>query len=88
MIWTGAASLPNLDPIFPKLWRRLEKYTQNRDFRDESDTLNAFIDFLEANRDRLIIIPESRPTDLDNIIEVDGATVRLPILPEDIIFLS
>ena len=88
VIWTGAASLPNLDPIFPKLWRRLEKYTQNRDFRDESDTLDAFIDFLEANRDRLIIISESRPTDLDNIIEVDAATVRLPILPEDILFLS
>ena len=88
VIWAGAASLPNLDPIFPKLWRRLEKYTQNRDFRDESDTLDAFTDFLQANRDRLVIISESRSTDLDNIIEVEGTTVRLPILPEDIFFMS
>ena len=46
--WGGADPLPNVDPIFPKLWRRLKKYTQNRDFRDESDSLVAFIDFLEV----------------------------------------
>ena len=86
--WAGAASLPNLDPIFPKLWRRLEKYTQNRDFRDESDTLDAFIDFLQANRDRLVIISEARPTDLDNLVKVEGTTVRLPIAPEDLFFMS
>lgn len=86
--WTGASSLPNLDPIFPKLWRRLEKYTQNRDFRDESDTLDAFIDFLLANRDRLFILTESRFTDLDNIVVVIGDDVSLPFLPDDLIFLS
>lgn len=86
--WAGVASLPNLDPIFPKLWRRLEKYTQNRSFRDESGTLDAFIEFLEANRDRLVIISESRPTDLDNIVEVHGAEVSLPFDPEDIFFMS
>lgn len=86
--WGGASSLPELAPIFPKLWRRLEKYTQNRDFRDESDTLDAFIDFLQANRDRLFIVSESRFTDFDNIVDVDGTTVRLPFLPEDLIFVS
>ena len=86
--WGGAASLPNLDPIFPKLWRRLEKYTQDRDFRDESGTLDAFIDFLEANKDRLFIISESRFTDLDNIIDVNDNTVKLPFLPEDLVFVS
>lgn len=86
--WGGASSLPDLDPILPKLWRRLEKYTQNRDFRDESDTLDAFIDFLQATADRLFIISESRFTDLDDIVVVDGTTVRLPFLPEDLIFVS
>ena len=86
--WGGADSLPNLDPIFPKLWRRLEKYTQNRDFRDESDTLDAFIDFLQASRDRLFILSEARFTDLDNIVEVHGTTVRLPFLPQDLVFVS
>lgn len=88
VIWEGKASLPELAPIFPKLWRRLEKYTQNRDFRDESDTLDAFTDYLEAKRDRLSIISESRFTDLDNIVKVEGDKVSLPYLPEDLIFLS
>jgi endonuclease YncB( thermonuclease family) len=86
--WAGVSSLPNLDPIFPKLWRRLEKYTQNRDFRDESDTLDAFIDFLQATRDRLFILSESRFTDLDNIVVVNGDNVSLPFLPEDLVFVS
>ncbi len=86
--WSGAASLPDLAPIFPKLWRRLEGYTQNRDFRNESGTLDAFIDFLETKRDRLIVISESRPTDLDNIVEVNGTVTSLSKLPEDLIFIS
>jgi len=88
VIWEGAASLENLDPIFPKMWRRLEKYTQNRSFRDESDTLDAFIEFLQANRDRLVIISESRATDFDNIVQIDGNKVSLPQAPEDIFFMS
>lgn len=86
--WGGASSLPGLPPIFPKLWRRLEKYTQNRDFRDESDTLDAFIDFLQASTDRVFIVSESRFTDFDNIVVVDGAIVRLPFLAEDLVFVS
>lgn len=65
--WQGTRSLPDIDPIFPRLWRRLERYTQDRDFRDESDTLAGFIDFLIANPDRLFMISQSRCTDLDNV---------------------
>ena len=75
--WTGASSLPVIDSIYPRLWRRLEGYTQDRDFRDESDTLDAFIDFLMVNKDRLFIISESRFTDLDNIVEINGTQIRL-----------
>ncbi len=86
--WGGADSLPNLDPIFPKLWRRLEKYTQNRDFRDESNTLDAFIDFLETSQDRLIIVSKGCFTDLDNIVDIDGDSVRLRYRPHDLVFVS
>lgn len=86
--WGGSSSLPNLAPIFPKLWRRLEKYTQNRDFRDESSTLEAFTEFLETSRDRLVVISESRATDFDNVVVVEENRVRLPVLPEDMFFLS
>lgn len=86
--WQGGSSLPTIDPIFPRLWRRLERYTQDRDFRNESDTLDVFIDFLMANKDRLFIISESRFTDLDNIVEIDGSQIRLMATPEDLIFTS
>ena len=66
----------------------MKKYTQHQDFSDESDTLDAFIEFLQADSDRLFIISESRFTDLDNIVVVDGNTVGFPLLPEDLIFVS
>lgn len=86
--WAGAPSLPEINPIFPKLWRRLEKYTQDRDFRDESDTLESFIGYLEAKRDRLVIISQSRATDLDNLVNVEGTKISFPIAPEDVFFMS
>ncbi len=36
--WAGAASLKTMPPIFPKLWRRLQKYTQDPIYRADSDT--------------------------------------------------
>ena len=87
--WGGPSSLPNLDPIFPKLWRRLEDYTQNRGFEDEVDTLDAFIDFLGLKKqDRLLILSESRFTDLDNIINVNENTVSMSYAPENLVFWS
>ena len=85
--WNGPSSLPNLDPIFPKLWRRLEDYTQNKGFEDEVDTLDAFMDFLRLKKqDRLLILSESKFTDLDNIVNVDENTVSMSYAPEDLIF--
>ncbi|MEM9275353.1 MAG: thermonuclease family protein [Cyanobacteria bacterium P01_F01_bin.143] len=88
VIWAGKDSLPDLDPIFPKLWRRLEGYTQNRSFRDESNTLDAFIDYLETRSERIVVTSEPKTTDFDNIVEVDGAIVKLLVLPEDIVIMS
>ena len=85
--WQGANSLPNLDPIFPKLWRRLVKYTQNEDFYQETNSLDAFIDFLRLEQDRLLILSRSQCTDLDNIIDVNGETIMMRFLPEDLVFL-
>lgn len=81
--WAGADSLSELNPIFPKLWRRLEKYTWGD---RESDTLDSFIHFLRSDPDRLLIVSESRFTDLDNIVEVTENTVRMLFPPEDLIF--
>ena len=86
--WRGARSLEKLPPIFPKLWRRLENYTQVRDFKDRSTTLENFQEYMKMRRDRIFIVSESRFTDLDRIVEIDKDRVSLPYLPEDLIFQS
>lgn len=53
--WNGPSSLPNLDPIFPKLWRRLKKYAEDDDFHEEVDRLDSFLNFLRLKQDRLFI---------------------------------
>lgn len=86
--WKGAGSLAKFPPIFPKLWRRLENYTQNRDFKDRCGTLGNLQEYLEINCDRIFIVSESRFTNLDRIVQINNDKVSLPYLPEDLIFQS
>jgi hypothetical protein len=87
--WAGASSLKTIPPIFPKLWRRLEGYTQDRDFRDDSATLDRFIDYLKIKRsDRLLILPLGRFTGFDNILEVSSNNIKLLYQPEELVFMS
>ena len=85
VIWNGRDSLAELQPIFPKIWRRLKKYARQG---SEADTLDTFISFLRRDPDRLSITSESRFTDLDNIVKVKGNTIWLPYSPDDLIFMS
>ena len=50
--WEGPDSISNLQPIFPKLWRRLADYRRDRYFRDEAETLDAFIDYLGLQEEK------------------------------------
>jgi endonuclease YncB( thermonuclease family) len=86
--WGGASSLGGLPPIFPKLWRRLEDYTFDRDFRDVSDTLDAFPEYLEQRGDRVLVLPETHFTGFDNVVEIDGNTLKLKFKPEELVFKS
>ena len=86
--WRGIDSLSDLDPIMPKLWRRLKKYAKKRAADGEPDTLGGFMKYLRANPDRLVIIEGARATDFDNIVEVDGRVVKFPLDPEDVFFIS
>jgi endonuclease YncB( thermonuclease family) len=88
VIWAGADSLSTLPPLFPKLWRRLEHYTFDRDFRDESDTLDAFPEYLEGRGDRVLVLPQSHFTGLDDIVEITGNTLKLEFKPEELVFES
>ena len=84
--------LRELDPIFPKLWRRLSDYKEAEGVSKKSGkkfTLNkTFKDYLKIKEDKVLIISESRFTRLHEIVKVDGNTVSLSYCPEDLIFIS
>jgi hypothetical protein len=74
--------LATIPPIFPKLWRRLEEYTRNH------QSLAGFKPWL-ASRDseRLSTISDGRTSiAFDNVVEVQGATVKMLYSPEDMVF--
>lgn len=88
VVWSGASSLNDLPPIFPKLWRRLQGYTSDREFGNDSD-LNEFIDYLQVKRsERVLIADRARFTGFDDVVEVEGNKVRLLYRPEELIFMS
>ena len=70
-------------PILPKLFRRLIEFIAG----EEPPNLDGFLDWLAA-RDTtpVMIISTQHFTHFDNLIEVDGQTVRLLELPENLIF--
>ena len=75
--------------MFPKLWRRLQEYTLDRDFRDDSETLDEFIDYLQIKRsERVLVVSQGRFTGFDNVIEVNGNTIKLLFQHEELIFMS
>ncbi len=87
--WDGANSLNNIPPLFPKLWRRLQGYAQDRDYRDDSETLDRFIEYLQTKRsERVLVIEQGRFTGFDNVVEVNRDTITLLYQPEELIFMS
>ena len=77
-----------MKPVFPKLWRRLDKYGRDPDIMDSS-SLNEFLEYLQFNHDdRVFILSEGKSTGFDNVLRVEGDTVGMTKLPEDLVFRS
>ncbi len=86
--YSGPDSLDTMPPIFPKLWRRLDKYSRDSDIADTS-SLNEFRDYLESLREeRVFIVSAGLVTGFDNIVEIDGDQIKLKYRPEDLIVVS
>ncbi|MGK7953836.1 MAG: hypothetical protein AB4063_01000, partial [Crocosphaera sp.] len=84
----GRDSLERIPPIFPKLWRRLNSYSRDRDVDNPND-LRDFMDYLKSLREeRILIISEQRTTGFDNVLEVNDDVIKMTVLPEDIIIMS
>ncbi len=75
---TGSASLAAIDPIWPKLWRRLEEYLR------DNDSLSGFIAFLDQKNERVDLLDIMEERGLQDVVSVNGNKVRLLTPPENI----
>jgi endonuclease YncB( thermonuclease family) len=71
--------------ILPKLFRRLAEYFA---LGAGSISLDGFAAFLASHNDRLYVISEAHATGFDNVVTVDGQTVRLDKDITDLIFVE
>jgi endonuclease YncB( thermonuclease family) len=96
-IWTEDASnqgfivqppvnLAELEPIFPKLWRRLETFYRRPSNQDR--TAAQFLESLAQGSDRLFTIPDRRWIKFSTALEVSGDKLKLKYKPEEMIFRS
>jgi endonuclease YncB( thermonuclease family) len=96
-IWTEDASnqgftvqppvnLAELEPIFPKLWRRLETFYRRPS--NQNKTAAQFLESLAQGSDRLFTIPDRRWIKFSTALEVSGDQLRLRYRPEEMIFRS
>jgi hypothetical protein len=75
----GAASLGTMPPIWPKLWRRLEAHA-----RTNQPGLEGFLDAIAATGERLDLLSTTDETGLDNLLVVEGNTLRMIVGPNDV----
>lgn len=78
----GKASLATIEPIWPKLWRRLETYLTN------NNNLTGFINWLDEDNERVVIINKTDETGLANLVKVNGNKVSLSEKPENLMVIT
>jgi hypothetical protein len=82
---TTATDLTDELVILPKLFRRLAEYLA---LSPGSVSLDGFAAFMNSHDDRLYVISDAHATGFDNVITVDGQTVRLDKDITDLIFVE
>jgi hypothetical protein len=74
----NSSSLSTINPIWPKLWRRLDEYLRTH------HNLDDFITWLEATGERVDILPTMEQKGLEDIIRIQGNLVSLTESPENL----
>ena len=77
------ATLTDAAVILPKLFRRLAEYLH---LGDGDPSLAGFGEFLAQQDDRVWVVPTGEKTGFDTVVAVDGQTVKLTRLPEELVF--
>jgi hypothetical protein len=77
------ATLTDEAVILPKLFRRLAEYLQ---LNGGDPSLAGFHAFLDQQDDGLWVVPTAEKAAFDDVVAVDGQTVMLTRLPEELVF--
>jgi endonuclease YncB( thermonuclease family) len=80
---TGPDDLEANGVLFPKLFRRLSEY-----FGEGLGGLENFPTWLTATLEQVIDLSSTNVTHFDNLVDLQDSTVRLTVLPEDVVFIS
>jgi hypothetical protein len=79
------ATLTDVAVVLPKLFRRLVDYLSINNGDVSLDGLPAY---LASRDDRLVVVSTGQITGFDNVLVVDGQTVRMTRPPEDLVFIE
>lgn len=82
VIITKHADLATIDPIWPKLWRRLDEFLRDH------NSLEGFMEFLEAKNERVDLLSIMEERGLQDLVEVIGNLIRLTEPPENLRVVS
>ena len=79
--FNGLASITDVHPILPKLFRRLVEHVES------GGQLSTFRQFLNDKGDGVLILPQANHTSaLDAVVTVKGKRVSLTVAPENLVF--
>lgn len=85
--WTGDPD--TLPPIFPKLWRRIDRYVGDDTFFDPGRPFARLTDWIEQQSDERVVVPGcGRFTGFDDVIETTDTIVRLTVEPHELVVIS
>jgi len=85
--WTG--SVKTLPPIFPKLWRRINAYQNDKCLFDSVRPFANLTFFIEKSRNERVYVPDqNRFTGFDDVIETTDDTVRMNVDPHNLVIIS
>jgi len=79
------ATLTDVAIVLPKLFRRLVDYLS---INNGDVSLAGLPAYLASRDDRLVVVSTGQITGFDNVLVVDGQTVRMTRPPEDLVFIE
>jgi len=85
--WTGNAD--TMQPIYPKLWRRIDKFVKDDTFFDENHPMANLPAWIDHDSSERISVPSKGIfTGFDNILEVTDTTVKMLHEPHEVVVVS